>query len=292
MELKWMYLLLLAVWTSCFAIEEFYSSTEHMTQLLSVRKEFSRSLRRYLEALDNRMNFLRGTLNALEEGFEDTPKDPESLLSHPLAAFKLVSRLSRARDITLNLLEEQHAEESKENLHTAAQGLPREDDVQGVVMALIRLQEIYRLDPWNFSLLSEKSHNLTLDPNESFQIAAISALHHRLHYALLWMEDTLRRLDEGQDASITKDEVLYQRASINSQLAITRFLPGLETFSKDLYSGLYQILTESTKTWDMTSPLLNHVASLHPMEKTYRDLCSGTGAGKVMLSHDSTNDLK
>lgn len=45
-----------------------------------------------------------------------------------------------------------------ESLKAAAQTLPSAEDVEGVVTALVRLQEMYRLDPRNISLFSGGFH--------------------------------------------------------------------------------------------------------------------------------------
>lgn len=43
-------------------------------------------------------------------------------------------------------------------LRSAAQMLPGPDDVEGLVMALLRLQDIYRLHPTNISVFSGGFH--------------------------------------------------------------------------------------------------------------------------------------
>lgn len=59
-----------------------------------------------------------------------------------------------------------------------------------------------------------------LDPDETFHIGVISSLNQRFQYAVLWMEETLRKLSEGEEAAVTKEEVIYQLALFSHQLAV------------------------------------------------------------------------
>jgi len=49
-----------------------------------------------------------------------------------------------------------------EDLKSCAQTLPGADDVEGVVMALVRLQDMYRLDPRSIMLFSGAFHGAFL----------------------------------------------------------------------------------------------------------------------------------
>ncbi|XP_016393867.1 prolyl 4-hydroxylase subunit alpha-2-like, partial [Sinocyclocheilus rhinocerous] len=197
-------------------------------------------------------------LNALEDDFDDTPRDAEKFISNPLAAFQLVRKLSLAWAATQELIERRRAKDTLESLKSAAQTLPSAEDVEGVVMALVRLQEMYRLDPRNISLFSEMNHNVTLDPDETFHIAMISSLNQRFQCAVLWMEETLRKLNEAEEAVVTKDELMT---------ATERNL---------LQPELYTSIIESIKTWHWTAEYIPQLYSpQHSLDKTYEALCTG-----------------
>ncbi|XP_026089956.1 prolyl 4-hydroxylase subunit alpha-2 [Carassius auratus] len=238
-------------------------SADHMTLLIDIKTQFAKSLDESVEALESQADLLREALNALEDDFDDTPRDPEKFISNPLAAFQLVRKLSQARE----LIEGRPAKDTLESLRSAAQTLPRAEDVDGVVTALVRLQEMYRLDPRNISLFSEMNHNVTLDPDETFHIAMISSLNQRLQYAVLWMEETLRKLNEGEEAGVTKEEVIYQLASLSHQLS-----SGQEATERNLLRPeLYSSIKESIET---------HIAQLST-DESYEALCTGS---KLMMT--------
>ncbi|XP_059398686.1 prolyl 4-hydroxylase subunit alpha-2-like [Carassius carassius] len=274
MEAKWMIILFWTCWSFCAAaVNEFYSSTDHMTQLIDIKAQFAKSLDESIEALESQADLLREALNALEDDFDDTPRDPEEFISNPLAAFQLVRKLSQARDATQELIEGRPAKDTLESLRSAAQTLPRAEDVDGVVTALVRLQEMYRLDPRNISLFSEMKHNVTLDPDETFHIAMISSLNQRFQYAVLWMEETLRKLNEGEEAGVTKEEVIYQLASLSHQLAVIQPSSGQKATERNLLRPeLYSSIIESIETWDWITA---HIAQLST-DESYEALCTGT----------------
>ncbi|XP_039519552.1 prolyl 4-hydroxylase subunit alpha-2-like [Pimephales promelas] len=277
MEAKSVVLLLSTVWIACVAVNEFYSSTDHMIQLIDIEKRFATSLHEYIEELERQAELLKRILNAFVSDFDDTPKDPEKFVSNPLAAYRLVRKLSRVWPNTLDLIEGRHAKDVLEDLKSCAQTLPGADDVEGVVMALVRLQDMYRLDPRSIMLFSETNHNLRLDPDETFQIGTISSLNRRFQYALLWMEETFSKLSQGEEAVVTEEEVLFQLASFSHQIQLSS---GRDPTEGDLQPALYKNIKESIKTW--TAKYIPHfVSPVHDMNTAYEALCTGKRVMKV-----------
>lgn len=86
-------------------------------------------------------------------------------------------------------------------------------------------------------LFPETNHNVTLDPDETFHIATISSLNQRFQYAVLWMEETLRKLNEGEEAVVTKEEVIYQLASFSHQLAVIQLSSRQGKFTRTLINS-------------------------------------------------------
>ncbi|XP_039519553.1 prolyl 4-hydroxylase subunit alpha-2-like [Pimephales promelas] len=277
MEAKSVVLLLSTVWIACVAVNEFYSSTDHMIQLIDIEKRFATSLHEYIEELERQAELLKRILNAFVSDFDDTPKDPEKFVSNPLAAYRLVRKLSRVWPNTLDLIEGRHAKDVLEDLKSCAQTLPSADDVEGVVMALVRLQDMYRLDPRSIMLFSETNHNLRLDPDETFQIGTISSLNRRFQYALLWMEETFSKLSQDEEAVVTEEEVLFQLASFSHQIQLSS---GRDPTEGDLQPALYKNIKKSIKTW--TAKYIPHFDSpVHDMNTAYEALCTGK---RVMMT--------
>ncbi|KAK7130609.1 hypothetical protein R3I94_015925 [Phoxinus phoxinus] len=102
----------------------------------------------------------------------------------------------------------------------------------------------------------------------------ISYLHQRFQYALLWMEETARKLSQGEEAVVTEEQVLYQLASFSHQIQLSS---GQDHTEGDLLQpALYKNIKETIKTW--TAKYITHLDSpVHSMDKAYEALCTGKG---------------
>ncbi|KAI7795930.1 putative prolyl 4-hydroxylase subunit alpha-2-like [Triplophysa rosa] len=266
MEVKWMMLLLSTHW--CYSTE-FYSSTDHMTQLIDIQREFAQCLSEYTEALQRLTDILKRAVNALECTSEDT----ETFISNPLAAYRLVRKLNKVWTITREVLEEENVQDSLKKVRSAAQMLPGPDDVEGLVMALLRLQDIYRLHPTNISGFSEVKHNITLDADETFDIAVMSYQNQRLGSALVWMLETLRKLNAGEKATVSREDLLYHLALFSCHLSAVKDLMNVRD-----RPACSAHMIETMKTWDWTEVSAHFATALEHTsheENTYESLCTG-----------------
>ncbi|XP_058614561.1 prolyl 4-hydroxylase subunit alpha-2 [Onychostoma macrolepis] len=97
----------------------------------------------------------------------------------------------------------------------------------------------------------------------------ISSLNQRFQYAVLWMEETLRKLNEGEEAVVTKEEVIYQLASFSHQLAVIQLSSKQKATERNLlHPELHTSIIESIKTWDWTPKYSS-------TDRTYEALCTG-----------------
>ncbi|XP_065143668.1 prolyl 4-hydroxylase subunit alpha-2 [Paramisgurnus dabryanus] len=270
MKVMWMILLLSTHWIQCCtAVSEFYSSTDHMTQLIDIQKEFAQCFSDHIAALESQVDLLKRAATVLGHNFDDTSKDKERFISNPLSAYQLVRKLNNVWTTTRDIIEENRVTDTLKKLRSAAEKLPGADDVDGVVLGLLRLQEMYRLDPRNISAFCEMKNNVTLDPDETFHIAVVSYQNEKVEFALLWMQETLRKLSLGENAIVSKEEVQDQLALFSCQLASTQD----PLHVRDL-PACYANTIESMKTWDWTSKTINLFES-QPMQNKYEALCTG-----------------
>lgn len=261
-----MILLLSTHW--CYSTE-FYSSTDHMTQLIDIRREFARCLNEYTEALQRQTDILKRAVHELECNSEDT----ETFISNPLAAYQLVRKLNKVWTVTREVLEEQIIQDRLKKVHWAAQMLPGPDDVEGLVMALLRLQDIYRFHPTNISVFSEMKNNITLDVDETFDIAVMSYQNQRIHSALLWMQETLGKLNAGEKATISREDILYHLTLFSCHLSADKDLMDVRG-----RPACYSNIIEKMKTWDWTEVSAHFGTPMEDTsqeENTYESLCTG-----------------
>ncbi|XP_072518699.1 prolyl 4-hydroxylase subunit alpha-1 [Salminus brasiliensis] len=284
MEVKWI-IIIISPWTFCAGMNEFYSSTDHMTQLTGIKKDLSLCLGDYITALENQTYLLKKVLQGLDSISNDSSEDPEKFISNPLTAYKLVSQLRNAgrviEEVTKkNISEDLNAVKSK------AQVLPSDSDLDGIALAMIRLQELYHID---LNTTNGFKNTLTLEPDETFHIAVVAHQNQQFRSATRWMHETLRKLDEHMSAVVTKQKVLHLLGSVPfqagnmpialglSQSLLPHDVTDLKTLLQLAHSdSLIEIMKGQGGMEHSVSPL-DISAISHPWYSEYETLCRGEG---------------
>ncbi|XP_036795404.1 prolyl 4-hydroxylase subunit alpha-1 [Oncorhynchus mykiss] len=106
--------------------------------------------------------------------------------------------------------------------------------MDGVALGLIRLQDIYRQLQIITVDVSGQVNVTPLDPDDSFHIAMVALQNHKFQYALLWLQETFRQLEDGIPALVTRREVLtylgplaFQMGNLPLALELTQQLQEL-----------------------------------------------------------------
>ncbi|XP_076835656.1 prolyl 4-hydroxylase subunit alpha-1 [Brachyhypopomus gauderio] len=219
----------------------------------------------------------------MDEFYSST--DPERFISNPLTAFRLVRQLRNA-GIAIEDVARRNISEDFSALRSKAEFLPSDTDLDGVVIALLRLQDLYKLDPKNMTGLAKA---LNLNPDECFHIAMVANQKNQFQHAALWMQETLRKLDEVPDAVVTKQEVLQRLASVPFParnlpiaLGLSQVLPphvvmDVKTLLQLAHSSR---LVESIKDWDeaqLSISSFDNAPQAHSWHSDYEALCRGEG---------------
>ncbi|KAK2827453.1 hypothetical protein Q7C36_018379 [Tachysurus vachellii] len=261
MQLKWILFLILDI---CAGISEFYSSTDHMTQLTDIKRDLTQSLQFCISSLENQMVLMKRALQDLDSISDDTSKDPEKLISNPLTAYKFIRQLR--------------------NVGTAIEKITKMDIVKA--LAIVRLQKFYRLEPKDMTGLETLS---VLNPDECFHIAVIAHQNQQYCCAILWIQETVRKLHAGAEAVVTKQKVLnllisiqFQLLNLPTALGVTQPLLDCEhlNWKPKLQSAFINNLKENIKNWDGMQHLITRfdMSSLqNPWQNGYEDLCRGQG---------------
>lgn len=273
MKMKWV-IVMINIWTFCSGASEFYSSTDHMTQLITLMEDLSQSLDIYLSAVEDQTNLLKRVRRTLMD-MTEVSEDPERFISNPLTAYRLVRRF---RDVgrAVNEVTKRNVSDDLEKLRFKVGLLPGDEDLNGIAMAVVRLQELYRLHPRDMM----GSGNLQmLNPDEMFHIAEVAHKNGRFQCATVWAEETLQKLDEGIEAEVTKPEVLQLLSFKQVQdLPLHQGLIQQLLNHDDLNAVLQRVLSESLipefKDWD---PLQQSLPPLHvhSWQSDYEALCRG-----------------
>ncbi|KAJ8408774.1 hypothetical protein AAFF_G00245920 [Aldrovandia affinis] len=290
MDLNWLissFLINMLLWS---VNAEFYSSIDHMTQLILTERDLIQSFRDYVTEEENNIERLKSCLQVFESSSEDFPEDLEKYISNPLTAYKFVRKLKNEWAVVKQVTNMSPMQEFQRILSETIQNIPSDQDLDGIALGLVRLQETYRLNPENIlgSGLGQATMD-PLDPDEAFHVATIAHQNHKFLYAFLWMQEALKQLDEGRVAIVTRAEILrflgpfvFQMGDLPRAIALSEQLLDLDPSDLNVLNHLdfYKHLKEGIKRNEATTPMDDaHIftPSIPKSIKVYEALCRGEG---------------
>ncbi|XP_075065830.1 prolyl 4-hydroxylase subunit alpha-2 isoform X1 [Mixophyes fleayi] len=293
-------LLLVNLWYQWLVQAEFFTSIGQMTDLIYKEKDLVQSLKEYIREEEERLSKIRSWALQIEELTSKSALDPEGYLAHPVNAYKLVKRLNTDWLSLENLVLQDSTKGFIANLTMQREFFPSEEDETGAAKALMRLQDTYRLDPDVFAKghLPGTKYVSTLSVDDCFGMGKIAYNDGDYYHTVLWMQQTLKLLDGGEEASVSKVDVLdylsytvFQLGDIHRAVELTRRLLVLESSHERAGTNLryFKKLLEEDRTeekhnetTDNESPKPSSGVYARPLDylperDTYEALCRGEG---------------
>ncbi|KIH62168.1 tetratricopeptide repeat protein, partial [Ancylostoma duodenale] len=171
-------------------------------------------------------------------------KDAEDVgpdfVTNPINAFLLIKRLTsewkKVEEMMRNNVADKFIKNITENRIKNQVKFPQEEDLSGAATAILRLQDVYKLDSTDLSngiILGEKvSHKLTA--HDAFEVGRAAYNEKDYYHTLTWMQTALNRLENEEEKTISEAEILeylayalYQQGNIRRALALTKRLAAL-----------------------------------------------------------------
>ncbi|XP_022444457.1 prolyl 4-hydroxylase subunit alpha-2 isoform X7 [Delphinapterus leucas] len=290
---------------------EFFTSIGHMTDLIYAEKDLVLSLKEYILVEEAKLSKIKSWANKMEALTSKSAADPEGYLSHPVNAYKLVKRLNTDWPALEDLVLQNSAAGFIANLSVQRQFFPTDEDETGAAKALMRLQDTYKLDPDTISKgeLPGTKYQAVLSVDDCFGMGRSAYNEGDYYHTVLWMEQVLKQLDAGEEATTSKAQVLdylsyavFQLGDLHRALELTRRLLSLDPSHERAGGNLryFERLLEEERE----KMLLNHTeAELAPQEgiyerpvdylperDIYESLCRGEGV--KLLARATVRDPK
>uniref|UniRef100_A0A665VEU1 procollagen-proline 4-dioxygenase n=1 Tax=Echeneis naucrates TaxID=173247 RepID=A0A665VEU1_ECHNA len=224
--------LMLRIW---YTIESPHLS--QMTDLIYTEKELVQSLREYIKAEESKLAAVKSWANKLDALTRVSTSDPEGYLAHPVNAYKLMKRLNTEWSELESLVLENPSDGFISNMSIHRQYFPDEEDETGAAKALMRLQDTYQLDSEAFSKgkLPGVQYNAILTVDDCYDMGKTAYNDGDYYHAVLWMQQSLKQLDAGEDAVVSKADILdylsysvYQMGDLPRAIELTRRLVAIE----------------------------------------------------------------
>ncbi|KAM6475142.1 prolyl 4-hydroxylase subunit alpha-2 isoform 2-T2 [Liasis olivaceus] len=291
--------LLLLTYLGCIQ-GEFFTSIGQMTDLIYAEKDLVQSLKAYIQEEESKLAKIKSWAETMESLTVKSSSDPEGYLAHPVNAYKLVKRLNKEWLMLENLVLEDTTKGFISNLTLQRQFFPNEEDETGAAKALMRLQDTYKLDPETISKgeFPGTKYRSALTVDDCFGMGKTAYNDGDFYHTVLWMQQALKQHDNGEEATITKAEILdylsyavFQLGDLHRALELTRRLVILEPSHERAGSNMqyFEKLLESeketnqfNKTSGTSEPktysgIYERPQDYLPERETYEALCRGEG---------------
>uniref|UniRef100_A0A8C6PQX8 procollagen-proline 4-dioxygenase n=1 Tax=Nothobranchius furzeri TaxID=105023 RepID=A0A8C6PQX8_NOTFU len=163
--------------------------------------------------------------------------DPEGYLAHPVNAYKLMKRLNTEWPELESLVLQNPSDGFVANMSVHRQYFPDAEDQTGAAKALMRLQDTYQLDSEAFSKgkLPGVHSNAELTVDDCFDMGKTAYNDADYYHAVLWFQQSLKQLDGGEEAVVSKAEILdylsysvYQMGDLPRAVELTRRLVAVD----------------------------------------------------------------
>ncbi|XP_061659405.1 prolyl 4-hydroxylase subunit alpha-2-like isoform X2 [Syngnathoides biaculeatus] len=216
---------------------EIFTSIGQMTDLLYTEKELVHSLREYIKAEESKLAEVKSWARKLDDLTRVSTSDPEGYLAHPVNAYKLMKRLNTEWSQLENLVLQNPSDGFISNMTVHRQYFPDAEDETGAAKALMRLQDTYHLDSEDFSKgrLPGMHSNAMLTVDDCFDMGKTAYNDGDYYHAVLWMQQSLKQLDAGEEAVVSKAAILdylsysvYQMGDLPRAIELTRRLVAIE----------------------------------------------------------------
>uniref|UniRef100_A0A8C6PSQ0 procollagen-proline 4-dioxygenase n=1 Tax=Nothobranchius furzeri TaxID=105023 RepID=A0A8C6PSQ0_NOTFU len=218
-------------------VELSFLNIRQMTDLIHTEKELVQSLREYIRAEEYKLAAVKNWASKLDALTQVSTSDPEGYLAHPVNAYKLMKRLNTEWPELESLVLQNPSDGFVANMSVHRQYFPDAEDQTGAAKALMRLQDTYQLDSEAFSKgkLPGVHSNAELTVDDCFDMGKTAYNDADYYHAVLWFQQSLKQLDGGEEAVVSKAEILdylsysvYQMGDLPRAVELTRRLVAVD----------------------------------------------------------------
>uniref|UniRef100_A0A4W3JH91 procollagen-proline 4-dioxygenase n=1 Tax=Callorhinchus milii TaxID=7868 RepID=A0A4W3JH91_CALMI len=210
MEYWALYLLLVTWCCTWYTQAEFFTSIGQMTDLIYTEKDLLQSLKEYIKAEETKLTTIKNWAEKLDELTQVSTSDPEGYLGHPVNAYKLMKRLNMEWQQLESLVLQDTSDGFIANLSLQRQRFPTDEDESGAALALMRLQDTYKLDSDSISRgnLPGVKYRTSLTVDDCFELGKTAYGESDYYHTALWMQQAIKQLDQGEESTVFKGEIL------------------------------------------------------------------------------------
>ncbi|KAI1721472.1 2OG-Fe(II) oxygenase superfamily domain-containing protein [Ditylenchus destructor] len=189
---------------------DIFTSIADLQRLLYTEKDIPEIINSYIAAENERLENLRSVANKYKINNDELQHNLQSV-SNPINAFRMIKRLTNAWKELEEKMKSDTAEELIQNVSRSGNTLfPSNEDLNGAVIGLLRLQDTYRLDTKDLAngILNGKKISKEFTAFDCFEIGRMAYNAEDYYHTLMWMEEALVRSKKEMPPTSTEADIL------------------------------------------------------------------------------------
>ncbi|XP_014293971.1 prolyl 4-hydroxylase subunit alpha-2 [Halyomorpha halys] len=226
-----------AVWSLLLAVScasaEVFTALADLEELLDTEAVFIQALESFIQQTEARVAELKRKAEEYKQEHRIASTEVSEYLSNPINAYLLVKRLTTDWKTTERLMSDDISKEALRNMTEIRKFMksPTDEDLTGAAIALIRLQDTYKIDTASLAKgeLNGIQYATQLSAGDCFELGRQSYNHQDFYHTVLWMSEALNRHErEINNTETTRWEILeylaystYMQGNVPGALAMT-----------------------------------------------------------------------
>lgn len=199
---------------------DIFSSTSHLQNLMYLERHLITSLGQYVQQMEQRLSRIRRYIDNWEatagrDEFVGTYGEDE-IIGNPLQAFQLVKRLTIDWRSIMELFKDDEWNQVQRLTKDYKALMPAEDDLHGAALAIIRLQDTYKLTERELAIgkIQERMTHVQMTARDCLYLAKHAFNNAYYDHSLDWFQEALRRAyaEGNRTAAVSEIQPFYQMA--------------------------------------------------------------------------------
>ncbi|XP_055380990.1 prolyl 4-hydroxylase subunit alpha-1-like [Condylostylus longicornis] len=188
---------------------EVFTAMTDMEDLLDTELALIHNLEEYINMQEKRLEFLKLKVTEYQKEHNEATEDVATYLANPINAYLLTKRLTSDWSQIENLIQET-SDRLIKNItdHKNVLKFPSDEDLNGAAVALIRLQDTYRLDTSSVARgeLNGIQYSTELSSDDCFELGRQAYKNGDYHHTILWMQEALDKIENDKEFAYTNIE--------------------------------------------------------------------------------------
>lgn len=197
---SFLYLIVITAQVDC----EIYTALSHLQRLVNIEFELSDALDDYIAEQEVRLHRLKSFAEDVNIAMEQAKSDRDSYIGHPVSTYLMIKRLVKDWPTHVKSVEQEGDAEGilLDKLDNYRQYFPGQDDLEGSMDAIKRLQEVYDLSPMDFTggqYGIRTALGSILTAMDAYNFGRGAYVSNDMENTQQWMEESLRLMDTEPD---------------------------------------------------------------------------------------------